>query len=181
MLVLQHPLEVRQAKGSARLLSLSLTRCRLWVGESFEPSALTAALEALGPTPVLLYPDTSAVALGAPVAGDRRPSGLVVVDATWRKSLRMLHLNPLLQGLPRWALSSPPPSRYAIRAAPRTHQRSTLEATCLALAELDTQDASPAGDGPEGVAASARYAPLLDAFEAFVAALAARMPSAPGS
>jgi len=42
---------------------------------------------------------------------------LVVLDATWRKSRKLLHLHPLLQALPRLPLRDPPPSLYRIRKA----------------------------------------------------------------
>ena len=38
VLLLQHPDEAREAKGSARLLRLSLARCRVAVGDVFEPA-----------------------------------------------------------------------------------------------------------------------------------------------
>lgn len=166
VLLLQHPLEVKQAKGSARLLALSLVRCRLEVGEAFEAHALADWLAELGPTPVLLYPDTPALPPGGLLTQDGvAPSGLVVIDATWRKSLRMLHLSPALLALPRHALAAPPPSRYAIRVAPREEQRSTLEATCLALGVLEK---GLDGGGPP------RYEPLLSAFDGFVAQVGLR-------
>jgi DTW domain-containing protein YfiP len=91
----------------------------------------------------------------------------VVLDATWRKSLRMLLEHPALAALPRLALHAPAPTRYrAIRAARRADQVSTLEATVQALAMLE----GPAFDG----------APLLDAFGRFVDGVAARQgPAAP--
>lgn len=89
-----------------------------------------------------------------------RPSRLVLLDGTWRQARALLRANPLLQGLPRWALPDPPPSRYAIRRAHRPGQRSTLEAACLALGLLEGRPA--------------HYAPLLDAFAAWVAAEQAR-------
>ncbi len=164
VLILQHPLEARQVKGSARLLALSLSRCHLEVAEVCDREVLTDALAALGPHPVLLYPDTPALPVAPTVS--ERPTGLVVIDATWRKSLKMLHLNPLLLTLPRWALQAPAPSRYAVRKAPRDGQRSTLEATCLALQQW----------APEGTARppADRFEPLLRAFDGFVAALAER-------
>ena len=156
VLVLQHPDEASEAKGSARLLALGLARCRVVVGEVFEPAAL-APLLVTGSA--LLYPDVTA----APVAAveGAAVTQLVVLDATWRKSLRMLHGNPLLQELPRWALRSPPAGRYApLRRARRTDQLSTLEATCAALADIE-------GD-------AVRYATLLEAFDGFVADRLAR-------
>lgn len=168
VLILQHTLEVHQAKGSARLLHLSLARSRLQVGEVFDPSVLTEA-GAPPRTPVLLYPPDppgSAVPLLAPAP---LPPGLapqqlllVVLDATWRKSRRLLFTHPWLQGLPRLSLRAPPPSRYGIRRAESAAQRSTLEATCLALHTLE--------------AASERYTPLLQGFDGFVAQQAAWRP-----
>ena len=156
VLVLQHPDEVRQAKGSARLLRLSLARCRVVVGEVFEAAALLEMLDGDVSGNALLYPaDTAA---GAPTGLARAlPRRLVVLDGTWRKSLRMLRANPLLQTLPRWPLGPVPPTRYrALRKARLPAQLSTLEATCAALAQVE--------------AAPARYAPLLAAFDRFVAA-----------
>jgi DTW domain-containing protein YfiP len=54
---------------------------------------------------------------------------LVVLDGTWRKSRKMLHLNPLLRRLPRLSLEDVPASNYLIRKAHKVGQLSTLEAT----------------------------------------------------
>ena len=67
----------------------------------------------------------------------------------------MLHLNPVLQTLPRLALRDRPPSHYRIRKAHLPDQLSTLEATCAALGQLE------GGDAP--------FEPLLQAFDGFVA------------
>jgi DTW domain-containing protein YfiP len=171
VLILQHPLEVAQAKGSARLLHLSLHKSRLVTGEVFEEATLHAFLNAPfephSGSPqhtLLLYPDTPADAslpLVAPPVLEARhfeqPSSLrlVVLDGTWRKSRKMLYLNPLLQQLPRLALRDLAPSHYLIRKAHRPDQRSTLEATCAALAQLE-------GD-------TGQFAPLMEAFDGFVA------------
>ena len=78
-----------------------------------------------------------------------------MLDGTWRKSLKMLLANPLLQALPRWSLAPAELSRYgALRKARLATQLSTLEATCAALADIE--------------AAPARYEPLLAAFGRFV-------------
>ena len=164
VLVLQHPDEAGEAKGSARLLRLSLARCRVVVGEAFAADALRELLDGDVSGAALLYPSEAAgdaaAALPAP-----HPTRLVVLDGTWRKSLRMLHANPLLQSLPRWPLAPADAARYAaLRRAPRPDQLSTLEATCAALARIE--------------GAAARYAPLLDAFDRFVADRAARAPGA---
>jgi DTW domain-containing protein len=171
LLILQHPLEVANAKNSARLLHLSVAGSVLAVGEAFDAAALDTLLHAGGRTPVLLYPDTPRVATpdaptpGAPVAAPLPPPErlrLVVLDATWRKSRKMLYLNPLLQQLPRLALSDMPASHYRIRKAHAPDQLSTLEAGAHALGQVE-------GD-------AARYAPLFAAFDGFVGQQAAYLP-----
>ncbi len=178
VVILQHPLESGHAKGSARLLHLSLPRSRLVCGEVFDESALHALLHAPldgqhadtvpaqpPPQAILLYPDLApddasdrpapppqAIEPGPLTASARLR--LIVLDGTWRKSRKMLYLNPLLQRLPRLALSDPPPSRYLMRKAHGAHQLSTLEATCHALMQLEHDEE--------------KFQPLLTAFDGFV-------------
>lgn len=162
VLILQHPMEVLQAKGSARLLHLSLERSSMETGEVFTEEKLREWLHPpLDPScrSILLYPPVPNMA--APSASDpdwlasSSRLRLIVLDATWRKSLKMLYRNPALQALPRLSLDRGAPSAYRIRKAQRPEQLSTLEATCHALAYLE-QNAQ-------------RYQPLLDAFDGFVA------------
>ena len=154
MLILQHPLEAHHAKGSARLLHQSLPGSTLLVGEVFD---LAFLLPASGHD-LLLYPETPGYN-APPYQADWPPDPvhlrLIVMDATWRKSRKMLHLNPQLQQLPRISLKDVGTSRYSIRKAQGMDQLSTLEATCMALAELEHD--------------AAKYQPLLTAFDGFVA------------
>ncbi len=180
VLFLQHPLEVSNAKNSARLLHLSLPHSRLVIGETFDEDELHRLLydsvdddeedEKRAIRPVLLYPDTSydhkvalppawSEATGTSKDGVYR---LVVLDATWRKSRKMLYLNPLLQQLPRLPLADVPASHYAIRKAHKPDQLSSFEATCYALMQLEN-DAD-------------KYLPLLAAFDGFVAQQQAYRP-----
>jgi DTW domain-containing protein YfiP len=161
VLILQHPMEVRNAKGSARLLHLSLPNSKLIVGEAFAPSDLRQLLN--GKNNILLYPESVAdPSLGIAPAPALDPDWLpqpeslrlVVLDATWRKSRKMLYLNPLLHSLPRLPLSDTPPSHYLIRKAHGADQLSTLEASCYALSQLE-------GD-------AARFDALIAAFDGFV-------------
>jgi DTW domain-containing protein YfiP len=173
VVVLQHPLEVDNAKGSARLLCLSLQHSRLVTGEVFAAQEMQALLtaplrpQAAAHSPkhaILLYPDTpqdQALGLSVPPvlasAWLRDPSQLrlIVLDGTWRKSRKMLYQNPLLQQLPRLSLRDMPASNYLIRKAHRPDQLSTLEATCAALMQLEGR--------------IAQFQPLLSAFDGFVA------------
>lgn len=126
VVVLQHPLEVHEVKGTARLLQLGLRGCQLHVGEGFSPLPNPE-----GRIEALLYPGEGATALPAGTPPERLR--LYVLDGTWRKSRLLLHRNPWLQALPRWPLNAPPPSRYRVRKAQAAHQFSTLEAVAYAL------------------------------------------------
>ena len=170
VLVLQHPLEVRNAKGSARLLHLSLKGSQMVTGEVFDgrlllglPGGETTTLQSPKYN-ILLYPDTphdTGRGLPAPpvmVPGalhDASQLRLIVLDGTWRKSRKMLYLNPLLHHMPRLSMEGLPPSRYRVRKARHPDHLSTLEATCAALAKLE-------GGGE-------RFQPVLEAFDGFVA------------
>ena len=164
LLILQHPMEVSNAKGSARLLHMSLTNSTLLTGERFAPDVLDSALYADGLQPLLLYPDLPgerALGIPAPPLADpallEQPAQvrLVILDGTWRKSRKMLYLNPALHAIPRLSLDAALPSHYVIRKAHAPHQLSTLEAACHALGRLH--------------GTSAPFAPLLAGFDAFVA------------
>ena len=170
VLILQHPMEVSNAKGSARLLHLSLSNSRLECGEAFAPERLVDLLSS-GRHNVLLYPETvedKSLGLATPAPLDQRwlaePKRLrlVVLDGTWRKSRKMLYLNPALQALPRLPLRDTPPSHYLIRRAHLPDQLSTLEATVYALVMLENEPL--------------KFKPLIDAFDGFVAQQAAYVP-----
>lgn len=163
VLILMHPLEVGHAKNSGRLLNLCLPRSHIAVGEAFEPEALGALLHAGGRQPVLLYPAEEGQDAGrAPPVPSRLR--LVVLDATWRKSRKMLYLNPALRALPRLALDDAPASGYRIRKAHAPHQLSSFEAVAYALAQLTGEDAG--------------CARMLESFESFVVQQAAFVRSA---
>ena len=156
-------MEVANAKGSARLLHLSLSNSRLECGEAFEADRLGELLSG-DRRNVLLYPETAddkSLGLATPRMlnhewlGEPQRLRLVVLDGTWRKSRKMLYLNPPLQALPRLPLRDTPPSHYLIRKAHLPDQLSTLEATAYALAQLEND--------PH------KFNPLIDAFDGFVA------------
>jgi DTW domain-containing protein YfiP len=164
LLILQHPREQREPKGTARLLHLAVAGSRLLVGEHW-PRAPDEPGSTVPRRDLLLYPPTpDAVGLAAPPPLDaawlQSPHllRLVVIDGTWRKALRMLHESAWLQSLPRCSLAAPPASRYAaIRRARGLQQRSTFEAAVLGLQTLVAE--------PESLA------PLWPVFDAFVRAL----------
>ncbi|MRV75603.1 DTW domain-containing protein [Duganella sp. FT92W] len=171
ILILQHPMEVHNAKNSARLLHLCLPGSVMAVGETFDEAGLAALLA--GPRrPVLLYPDTpgdASLGIAPPPPFDPGWAGapeqllLVALDATWRKSRKMLYLNPALQRLPRLPLRDMPASHYRIRKAHAPDQLSTLEAVAYALGQVENNEE--------------QYKPLINAFDGFVQQQADYLPN----
>jgi DTW domain-containing protein len=168
VLILQHPLEVLETKGTARLLHLSLPNSQLLVGEVFNVRNLTSTKHT-----VLLYPVTQEDhSLGIAVPPESNQEAfthlnnirLIIIDGTWRKSRKILCNNPYLQTLPRLVLQDLPASGYAIRKARKPDQLSTLEAACAALAQLEMN--------------TQKYRPIVLAFLAFNTFIAKQMKHA---
>lgn len=147
--ILQHPAEARHALGTARIAALGLGDCTL---ESSESPELMHPFSSTTHSPVLIYPGPTSLPLQELAHEPRRP--LLFIDATWRKSRRMLMENAWLEALPRYELPTPPPSRYRIRREPKPEAISTLEAIvhCLGLLEGD----------------ATRYQPLLEQMDRLV-------------
>lgn len=169
LVILQHPQEAHESKNSACLLNMCLENSQIYLGEAFSDSFF-AQLQTESYYDLLLYPDTpEEKSLGiahAPAMdltrlnpGDNlanlRRIRLWIIDATWRKSRKMLYLNPALQSMPRLKLIDCPASIYKIRKAHSENQLSTLEASCYALRQLEQNTVD--------------YEPVLNAFAAFVA------------
>lgn len=136
VIILQHPSEQGHPKGTAPLLQRCLSNCEVIVGERFTPKDLPIAHET---EMVLVYPSSFSVA--SELAGDVNGSAsagpaLILLDGTWRKSRKILHLNPWLLTLPRISLSRVQ-SRYRIRKASSPGALSTLEAAAYAIERMD--------------------------------------------
>lgn len=131
VLILQHPDEVQHALNTARLAALGLINAELQVGEVFADLAQWLSPEYQA---CLLFPGEMAQELSlAPSPEEGRPLLLVVPDGTWRKARKLLHLNPLLAGLPRVCLPAGLASRYRLRKAPEAGALATIEAITMAL------------------------------------------------
>ena len=151
VLILQDPQERLEAKGTAPLLRLGLQSCEVRVGEHFEPAELRSDRQDL-----LLYPpDPGEPAHQLDPLPPPAHLRLIVLDGTWRKSRKLMYQNPWLAALPRLALNAIDPARYGtLRKAQRSGQLSTLEATLLALEQLEGPGFMPL--------------PLWSAFETFL-------------
>lgn len=163
--ILQHPHEIRQAKGTAQLAQKCLG-CDMWVGE--EISDLTELQVWLSQRPTyLLYPTDEAKQIhvtSAQLADNLDEVQVLIVDGTWRKTYKMLQINPILAALPRISLTPTTSSAYAIRKAPNEQSLSTLEAIYTLLCQVDADNATA-------------YLPLNQVFEEFIAQRQAFVPN----
>ncbi|WP_116475570.1 tRNA-uridine aminocarboxypropyltransferase [Zobellella maritima] len=136
VLILQHPLEAKHAKSTVPLLRLAMPELQVLVAETLDPL----------PEPAtgrwwLLYPDTQALDVDRtePALPRVDIGGLVVLDGTWRKTRRLLHLNPWLRELPALSFSQAPTGAYAIRKGPGGQALSTLESLAHVLHRLSPE------------------------------------------
>ncbi|MGL4206199.1 MAG: tRNA-uridine aminocarboxypropyltransferase [Aeromonadaceae bacterium] len=164
VVILQDPSEVHQAKGSVPLLQACLHPLTVWVSNDFSHhEGLNALLQDPGLAPLLLYPGNGArpaSELKAELAG--RTPCFVLLDGTWRKSLKLLHSHPALAQLPRLTLTTEPESGYHIRKSPRADGLSTFEAVTAILGEWSSEPDT--------------YAPLTASFQAWIERELARLP-----
>ncbi|WP_206486344.1 tRNA-uridine aminocarboxypropyltransferase [Thalassotalea sp. G2M2-11] len=157
VVVLQHPSEVKQAKGTVTLLSQSLSLSHVFVGETFgsDPKLQQLLTKYHGKT-ALLYPSAQAKLID----GNYQASVdeldvrcLILLDGTWKKAYRLFMVNHFLQQLPHIVLADTFESRYQIRSTKKQGALSTLEACCHALSLLES--------------APAKYQQLLENFDKF--------------
>jgi DTW domain-containing protein YfiP len=147
LLVLQHPSEVKQTKGTVVLLKGSLATCKILVGENFtdntELNDILASHQVL-----LLYPGEKSQQLSLCdknnnnefIKGNvNKPPLLLVLDGTWKKSYRMFMLSKNLHALTQVCLPDylANNGQYLIRKVAKKNALSSLEATCYALALLE--------------------------------------------
>jgi len=143
VIILQHPTEVKQAKGTAKILSLSLANSRCFVGEDFTDHAqLNALLQQQNCTTLLLYPAEKAIEITA-VAGEKQTEKervrLIVIDGTWKKAFKIYTLSKNLHSLRACKLPSSLCGSYTIRKSPGDNSLSTVEAGYHALAILEPE------------------------------------------
>ncbi len=153
VVILQHPSEVSQSKGTVALLAKSLKSCQVIVGEDFSLSAAFLALMKRYQL-LLLYPGEQAQELNQSYirqfadkkrkyqCNKSKPLCLVILDGTWKKVYRMFMLNANLQELPQVYLPELLASagQYHIRKVNKNNALSSLEACCYALALLEESD-----------------------------------------
>ena len=142
-LYLMHPKEFKREKaGTGRLAHLCLSNSEIHMGVEFDDhAAVQRWINDSNYFPVLAYPGVTArnLSKGDLVAsdlGDRRLL-IVLLDATWTGSRKMLRVSPSLQRLPRVMFNAGVQSRFVIKQQPQVGCLSTLEATHELLVALE--------------------------------------------
>ncbi|TWX71868.1 DTW domain-containing protein [Colwellia demingiae] len=197
LVVLQHPSEVSQTKGTVALLAKSLQSCQVIVGESFDEEASFLQMMEQYQL-VLLYPGEQAQTLDQNLVmkltnhdqsneniethaksntnTEAKPLCLLILDGTWKKAYRMFMLSTKLQQLPQVCLPDylANTGQYLIRKVAKKNALSSLEASCYALALLEQsteQIYDSAEQGNDSVPITpehaGKYQPLLEKFQQF--------------
>ncbi len=135
LVILQDPKEAKHALSSAPLLAKSIAGAQLIVGEVFAPEQILG--EDWQSTSLLIFPGDKPAS--SELLSKNQITTLILLDGTWRKVARLLHLNPWLSTLPCYAINADNSSQYKIRRSPRADGLSTIEAGVCALNELHSQ------------------------------------------
>jgi len=144
VVVLLHPKEVKQSKGTLPLLAHSLSNIVIIEGEDFSHNEqLNDILAQYNQQAALLYPSETAGVLlksvsSTAIANHNDYNCLILLDATWKKAYRMYMLSKNLQLINHIALPENLVGRYEIRKTNKKNALSTLEACCYALEILES-------------------------------------------
>ncbi|SQD76869.1 tRNA-uridine aminocarboxypropyltransferase [Moritella yayanosii] len=170
LIILQHPSEVKNAIGTARILNLSLPQCQIIIGEDFtDNTQINDILNDRARQCFLLYPSEESIAAEY-LAGNESSNRdanikrtFILLDGTWRKAFKMYQSSINLQKLPAVRLNAEQQSQYTIRQTSVEGGLSTVEAGFLLLSTLDKD--------------KEKYQPLLTAFEYMINFQIAKMPA----
>ena len=146
VIILQHPSEVKHAKGTAKIAQLSLSDCDIMVGEDFSDNPLFEQT-ITGKKSLLLYPNESAMSpeqlidkISQDESANLSDYQLIVLDGSWKKAYKIFCLNPILATLPCIGISSDNDSNYRIRKSSRSDSLSTIEAIHSLLSTVERKE-----------------------------------------
>lgn len=140
IIILQHPSEVKNAIGTARILNLSLPHCQTLIGEDFTDNAiLNTYLADPNRTCYLLYPSEKSINIDTLPSAEVIKGTFIILDGTWRKALKIYHSSTNLHSIQAVKYDSSLESRYTIRQTSVKGGLSTVEAGYLLLAKLDPE------------------------------------------
>ncbi|UPW18450.1 DTW domain-containing protein [Agarivorans sp. TSD2052] len=152
VLILQHPSEQKNAKGTAYLASLALNKAQLVIGET--PADFNEICQAVTANPQqywLIFPSETSQAIEQQrplTEANNRPAcplpiTLIFLDGTWRKALKLWHLNPWLTQIAQFHFANAPAGQYRIRKTRIDQGLSTIEAIAYTLQQIEDFNPTP--------------------------------------
>ena len=140
IIILQHGSEASHAKNTVKLLELGLNRITTVCGEEASNFQEIASECALSPEKyAVCFPSEQSTPIEESVLQWERGNAsqtfehVIFIDASWRKALKVWHLNPWLHQLKTWHFSEPPENQYRIRKTSKENSLSTLESVAYVL------------------------------------------------
>ncbi|WP_417334877.1 tRNA-uridine aminocarboxypropyltransferase [Halobacteriovorax marinus] len=131
--ILRHPSEIKNIKGTAGILKLSLQRTRLIDSEIFEKDdVLLKDFEN-----ILIYPSKSSCELTQVNFSKNKSYNFIFIDGTWKKAFKIFQLNSFLSEIPCIHLELERVSSYSKIRKQREGGFSTLEAVTEVLSFVD--------------------------------------------
>jgi DTW domain-containing protein YfiP len=135
IIILQHPSESSHALNTARLMTKSFLKIKLFIGEDFsDHEELNELIKTNKESIALIFPK-----VGSPILTSEMVhiSHLIFIDGTWKKARKIYLLSKNLTDLPTYSLETLKESQYKIRSSEFSKGLSTLEASLLALGKIE--------------------------------------------
>lgn len=161
--IFQHSSEKNHALGTAKILSLSLKKCHLFIGEEFNEKNFLKILPKPNENTYLLFPHNESTELSKLSTANKTNLNLIVLDGTWRKCRLLLHKNSFLKKYPSIYLNPKEPSQYILRKSLDPLGLSTVEAVHQVLSFCETDHF--------------KFLPLLEAFDKMIKSQIEKIPS----
>ncbi|MCM8528431.1 MAG: DTW domain-containing protein [Lentisphaeraceae bacterium] len=126
--VLRHKSETKHALNTVKILEKSLSKISVFDGELFPENSLPQHKNSY-----LIYPSDDAVDISD--LSTTEETHFIFLDGSWKKTSKILHLNPWLEKIPKVKLPYQE-SRYYLRKQ-KDNGFSTLEAVYAVLSTLE--------------------------------------------
>jgi DTW domain-containing protein YfiP len=150
IIILQHPKETKHAKNTVKLLALGLQKITILAGETPEDWVELAQKITNKPQNYcLVYPHEQSTPIESISSATQKTQyfpvnhNVIFIDASWRKALKIWHLNPWLQLCDSWHFSNPPENQYKIRRTSQKSSLSTLESVVYVLEHTHNVNCKP--------------------------------------
>lgn len=139
--IIQHPSEVKNAKNTVKLLTLVSNNTQVHIGEIESDFNELQNLYKKQPKLFgLLFPSEKATAISNQ---KNYVKHLILIDGTWKKAKKILHLNPWLMDIPHYTFAEHITTEYQIRSSSVKGSLSTIEAAAYSLNQFEDCEIGP--------------------------------------